>query len=179
MSTVTPIPTNVEATPERTRTVSWEDPLPTAAHGLTMSGLEFLQAFARGEIPLAPFSRLIGLDGFAVELGRSAFTVTPAEYHYNPIGLVHGGLAATLLDSAMGCAVHSHLDAGQTYCTVELAINYVRPISVATGRIRCDGETIHVGGRLATAEGRIVAEKTGKLLAHGKATCMILPAPEH
>jgi uncharacterized protein (TIGR00369 family) len=88
-------------------------------------------------------------------------------------GTVHGGLAATLLDSAMGCAVHSTLPDGSGYTTLELKVNYTRPITVATGRILCEGTVVHRGGRVATAEGRLWAERSGKLLAHGTTTCLI------
>jgi uncharacterized protein (TIGR00369 family) len=87
---------------------------------------------------------------------------------------VHGGLAATLLDSAMGCAVHSTLPAGKGYTTLELKVNFTRPITSDTGRIVCEGTVVHRGGRVATAEGRVIAERSGKLLAHGTATCLIL-----
>jgi uncharacterized protein (TIGR00369 family) len=107
-----------------------------------------------------------------VEEGRVVFEVEPAEYHYNPIGAVHGGLACTLADSAMGCAVHSTLPAGVGYTTVEIKTNLLRPISVRTGTLRCEGTTIHVGGRIATAEARLT-DAAGKLYAHATTTCMI------
>ena len=105
--------------------------------------------------------------------GRAVFAAVPDEYHYNPIGAVHGGLAATLLDSAMGCAVQTTLPAGTGYTTLELKVNYVRAITLETGRIVCEASVVHRGGTVATAEGRIVAERTGKLLAHGTTTCLV------
>lgn len=96
-------------------------------------------------------------------------------YHYNPIGVVHGGVAATLLDSAMGCAVHSTLPAGAGYTTLEIIVNYLRPLTVATGPVRCEAKVIHLGGRTATAEGRIEDDR-GRLYAHGTTTCMIFRA---
>jgi uncharacterized protein (TIGR00369 family) len=107
-----------------------------------------------------------------VSEGHAVFTVEPDEYHYNPIGVVHGGLAATLLDSAMGCAVHSALPAGAGYTTLEVKINFVRAISADTGLIRGEGKLIHLGVRTATAEGRVL-DSAGKLYAHGTTTCMI------
>ena len=104
--------------------------------------------------------------------GRAVFECTPSEYHYNPIGVVHGGLAATLLDSALGCAVHSTLAAGAGYSTVELHVNLVRPITMQTGRMRCEAEIVHVGRSMATAQGRLT-DAAGKLYAHGTTTCMI------
>jgi uncharacterized protein (TIGR00369 family) len=105
--------------------------------------------------------------------GGATFAVNPAEYHYNPIGAVHGGLAATLLDSAMGCAIHSTLPAGASYTTLEIKVNFVRPMTAETGRVRCEAKIIHVGGRTATAEGRII-DDAGKLYAHGTTTCLVL-----
>ncbi len=101
------------------------------------------------------------------------FTGEPGEHLYNPIGSVHGGWAMTLLDSAMGCAIHTTLSAGERYTTVEVKVNFVRPISTDTGPVRCEGSVVHRGGTIATAEGKLVAEGTGKLLAHGTTTCII------
>ena len=129
--------------------VTWEDPTAGAEAAATMSGLEYLRAIARGELPTPPVADLIGFDVFEIEEGRVVFECTPAEYHYNPIGAVHGGLACTLFDSAMGCAVHTMLPAGVGYTTVELKVNFLRPITMNTGRLLCEGTTIHVGGRIA------------------------------
>ena len=104
--------------------------------------------------------------------GYAVFAVEPAEYHYNPIGVVDGGLAATVLDSAMGCAVHSMLPAGAAYTTLEIKVNFIRAMSANTGRVGCEAKIIHVGARTATAEGRVVDE-SGKLYAHGSTTCSI------
>ena len=156
----------------RTRTVSWEDPraLAEAARGLT--GLEFLRKVAAGELPRPPISALMNFGLAELGEGYAVFEVEPAEYHYNPIGVVHGGLAATLLDSAMGCAVHSALPAGAGYTTLEIKVNFVRPMTAETGRVRCEARLIHLGGRTATAEGRIV-DGAGRLYAHGTTTCLI------
>lgn len=158
---------------DRTRTFSWEDPMASAKAGMTMSGLEYLQAMGRGEIPVPPIMKLMNIDGVEVEPGRVVFSVVPAEYHYNPIGVVHGGLACTLADSAMACAIHSTLPAGIGYTTLELKINFVRPLTVGTGRVFCEGKVIHTGSRVATAEGRLTDE-AGKLYAHATTTCIIL-----
>ncbi|MBC8075392.1 MAG: PaaI family thioesterase, partial [Chloroflexales bacterium] len=98
---------------------------------------------------------------------------TPAEYHYNPIGSVHGGVAATLCDSAMACAIHTTLPAGVGYTTLELKVNFVRPITVQTGRVTCEGTLIHMGGRVATAEARLT-DASGALYAHATTTCLVL-----
>ncbi|HKP73033.1 MAG TPA: PaaI family thioesterase [Pyrinomonadaceae bacterium] len=157
---------------KRTRTVSWEDPRALAEAGGGLSGLEYLQKIVAGELPRPPISALMNFGLAELGEGRAVFTVEPAEYHYNPIGVVHGGLAATLLDSAMGCAVHSMLPAGAGYTTLEIKVNYVRPMTAATGEVRCEATVIHVGGRTATAEGRVV-DQGGKLYAHGTTTCII------
>jgi uncharacterized protein (TIGR00369 family) len=157
----------------RQRTVTWDDPVASAARGAGLSGIEYLTKIAAGEIPPPPIAVLLGFELVAVEEGRAAFAVTPGEFHYNPIGVVHGGLAATLLDSAMGCAVHSTLPAGTGYTTLEFKVNFARAITGDTGRIVCEADLIHRGRTVATAEGRVTAEATGKLLAHGTTTCLI------
>ena len=156
----------------RTRTVSWEDPRALAEAGRGLSGLEYLQKIVSGELPRPPISALLNFGLAELGEGRAVFTVEPAEYHYNPIGVVHGGLAATLLDSAMGCAVHSMLAAGVGYTTLEVKVNYVRPMTAETGTVRCEAKVIHMGGRTATAEGR-VTDASGKLYAHATTTCII------
>ncbi len=137
-----------------------------------MSGLEYLRAITRGELPSAPMADLMGFWLSEIGEGRAVFEVVPAEYHYNPIGTVHGGLACTLFDSAMGCAVHTTLPAGTGYTTIELKVNLLRPITTETGRLFCEGKTVHVGGRIATAEARLTDE-AGRLYGHATTTCMI------
>jgi uncharacterized protein (TIGR00369 family) len=156
----------------RTRVISWEDPRALSEAGQGLSGLEYLQKIVAGELPRPPIGALMNFEITELSEGRAVFVVEPAEYHYNPIGVVHGGLAATLLDSAMGCAVHSRLPAGASYTTLEIKVNYIRPMMAETGRVRCEANVIHIGGRTATAEGRIVDEG-GKLYAHATTTCMI------
>jgi uncharacterized protein (TIGR00369 family) len=157
---------------DRTRTIRWEDPLATAARGRKMSGLEFLEAIRRGEIPLPPIAVLMGFSPIEVGEGRATFAAVPEEFHYNPIGVVHGGLAATLLDTAMGCAVQSKLPRGGAYTTLDIQVRYLRPLTRETGRVVCTGVAVHVGRKLATAEGRIV-DDAGKLYATGTTSCMI------
>jgi uncharacterized protein (TIGR00369 family) len=160
---------------DRTRTVEWEDPRPLGEAGRGLSGLEFLQKIVRQELPPPPLAVLLNFDLVEVGEGHATFAVEPAEYHYNPIGVVHGGLAATLLDSAMGCAVHSTLPAGAGYTTLEIKVNFIRAMTGETGRVRCEAKVVHVGARTATAEGRVIDE-AGKLYAHGTTTCLILRA---
>lgn len=158
---------------DRTRTVKWEDPRPLGEAGRGLSGLEFLQKIVRRELPAPPLAVLLNFDLVEIDEGRATFAVEPAEYHYNPIGVVHGGLAATLLDSAMGCAVHSTLPAGAGYTTLEIKVNFIRAMTGETGRVRCEAKVVHAGARTATAEGRVIDE-AGKLYAHGTTTCLIL-----
>ncbi|HEU4871641.1 MAG TPA: PaaI family thioesterase [Pyrinomonadaceae bacterium] len=158
---------------DRRVTISWEDPRRLAEAGREMSGFEFLQKIVSGELPRPPLASLMDFQIVELAEGRAVFAVHPAEYHYNPIGVVHGGLAATLLDSAMGCAVHSMLPSGSGYTTLELKVNFIRAMTKETGRVRAEGKLIHLGGRTATAEGRVIDE-SGKLYAHATTTCLIL-----
>ena len=163
--------TNLQAS--RTRTITWEDPTATVQTGKTVSGITFLKALQSGELPQPPFAVLLGISITEVSEGRVVFTTEPSEYHYNPLGTVHGGVMATLLDSALGCAVQSMLPAGTSYTTLELKVNYLRPITTKTGTIYAEGKIIYVGGRIATAEGRLT-DAEGKLYAHGTTTCIIM-----
>ena len=158
----------------RSRTVRWADPLETAARLHEMNGREAMRVLMRGDVPPPPIAATLDLWPVEVEEGRAVFAVRPAEFHYNPIGVVHGGLAATLLDSAMGCAVQTTLPAGTGYTTLELHTNFVRPITRDTGPLRCEGVVLHRGRTMATAEGRVVVEATGKLVAHGTTTCAVM-----
>jgi uncharacterized protein (TIGR00369 family) len=115
----------------------------------------------------------MGFTGGTAEEGKVTFVGEPGEYLYNPIGVVHGGFAMAILDSAMGCAVHTTMAVGEAYTTLEVKVNFVRPITLETGPVRCEGRVVHRGGKVATAEGRLVAERTGKLLAHGTTTCLV------
>lgn len=161
----------------RSRTYSWEDPRvdPELLRGMT--GLELMRAIIAGRLPRPPISLTLGFTLNEAFEGRAVFEGQTGEYLYNPIGTVHGGFAATLLDSCMGCAVHTTLPAGMAYTTVELKINMVRPILSTTGPVLAEGKVIHAGGRIATAEGRLVAKADGKLYAHGSTTCLVFPIP--
>jgi uncharacterized protein (TIGR00369 family) len=125
------------------------------------------------EIPHAPVAELLGFTLTELGEGQASFELDPGERHYNPLGTVHGGIAATLLDSAMGVAVHTTLDEGQRYTTLELKVNFVRAITEETGRVVATGSVIHRGGRVATAEARLT-DADGRLLAHGTSTCLIM-----
>lgn len=159
--------------PERTRTYSWADPQVGLAAARSLSGLEYLQAMQRGELPGPPIAATLNFQGVEATAGRVVFTAEPAEYHYNPIGAVHGGFAAALCDSAMACAVHSTLPARTGYTTLELKVNYIRPLTKDIGPVQCEGRTIAVGGRIATAEARLT-DAAGTLYAHATTTCLII-----
>jgi uncharacterized protein (TIGR00369 family) len=159
---------------KRTRTITWADPMEAPRAGVGRTGLELLRDMFSGKVPSPPITATMGFVGVEVDEGKAVFEGEPGEHLYNPIGVVHGGFAMTLLDSAMGCAVHSTLQAGERYTTLEVTTNFVRPITVDTGRVRCEGAVIHRGGTVATAEGRLFAMDTGKLLAHGTTTCLII-----
>jgi uncharacterized protein (TIGR00369 family) len=165
-----------ESSPETTRTreLIWQDPLPTAAKGLEMSGLEYIGAIVAGEVPPPPIAVTMNFAPVLFEEGRATFEGEPGEEHYNPIGVVHGGYASTLLDSAMGCAVHTTLPKGSAYTTLTIEVKLVRPITRDTGRVRAEAEVVHRGRRQATVEGRMTDIESGKLLATGTSTCMIM-----
>jgi len=157
---------------KRTLTICWQDPFAAAAQSLQMSGLEALQAMARGEIPRPPIGELMGIEPGSVQEGHVCLGLVPGEQHYSNSGAAHGGLASTLLDSAMYLAVHSTLPQGVIASTLEIKINYLRPITVETGPVIADGRVLHRGKQLATATGEI-RDRQDKLLAHGTTTCLI------
>lgn len=136
------------------------------------SGLEILQAIFEGELPPPPIGETLDFVPIHMERGKAVFQGRPSKKHYNPLGSVHGGWFATLLDSAVGCAIHSTLEAGQGYTTLELKVNYIRPLTIDVTLVRAEGQIIHVGRQTATAEGRIVGPD-GKLYAHASTTCLI------
>jgi uncharacterized protein (TIGR00369 family) len=156
----------------RTRTIRWEDPAIGLEKSKGMSGLEYLKAMQEGVVPPPPIAVLMGFDITEVSEGRVVFTGEAAEYQYNPLGTVHGGVTATLLDSAMGCVVQSMLPVGAGYTTLEIKVNYIRAMTSKTGKVSCEGKIIYVGGRTAMAEARVTDEQ-GKLYAHATTTCIV------
>jgi uncharacterized protein (TIGR00369 family) len=138
-----------------------------------LSGLEILRALLDGSLPPPPFGATTSMGPVSVEEGRVVFEADPSERFYNPMGTVHGGWIATLLDSVMGCAVHSVLKPGQTYTTIEMKTVFVRPVFEATGRLTCEGTLLHVGSRVASSEGKVF-DSRGRLVAHGTETCLIM-----
>ena len=160
---------------ERRRVIATveHDPVDAARDLAQLDGLNALRAMIAGELPPPPIATLLGFELVEVEPGRAIFAVEPGAQHYNPIGMVHGGLAATLIDSATGCAVHTTLPAGTGYTTTDVQVRFVRPITRDTGRIECIGEVVHRGRTLATAQARVMGGE--RLLAHGTASLLILP----
>jgi uncharacterized protein (TIGR00369 family) len=157
----------------RTRTYSWQDPLGVARASRGLKGLDFLRKIVAKELPPPPIANTLDYELLEVDEGRAVFGFQPAEIHYNPIGMVHGGIPCTLLDSAMGCAVHSLLPAGAGYTTLEVKVNMVRAITQDSCFLRAEAKIVHLGKSTAIAEGRLVDEQ-GKLYAYATTTCMIL-----
>jgi uncharacterized protein (TIGR00369 family) len=142
-----------------------------------MSGLEFIEGIAAGRLPRPPISALLDFHIVEVEAGRVVFAGTPGAEHYNPMGTVHGGYIATLLDSCMTCAVHTLAEAGQGCTTLELKVNFTRALPADAGVVRAEGKVIHAGRQIGTAEGRLV-DAEGRLFAHATTTCMMFKIPE-
>lgn len=159
--------------PERSRTHAWQEPLATAQAARGLPGLEFLRKIIAGELPQPPIAHTLGYALLEVDEGRAVFGIQPQEFHYNPIGMVHGGIACTLLDSALGCAVHSVLPAGTGYSTLEIKVNLLRAIGKDTGFLRAEARLVHAGKSTAVAEGRLV-DAQGKLHASATATCLLM-----
>ena len=156
----------------RERTHAWLDPRLTAAAARETDGLTFLRRMAAGEVPPPPIASTLGFAPLEVEPGRVVFGLDPAEFHFNPIGSVHGGVFATLLDSAAGCAVHSALPAGASYTSLDLSVKFLRGLGTGSGPVRCEGLVVHMGGRTALAEARLT-DGQGRLCAHATSSCMI------
>jgi uncharacterized protein (TIGR00369 family) len=138
------------------------------------SGLEILKAIGAGEMPPPPIMQTLGIDGVEVEDGRMVFCLDPQEFHYNPLGTVHGGVLATLLDSAAGCAVHTTLPAGVGYTSLDLTTKFLRPVTLKSGRLRCEGTVLSRGSRIALAQAQVF-DGQGRLVAHATSSCLIFP----
>ncbi|GAQ60029.1 thioesterase superfamily protein [Streptomyces scabiei] len=160
----------------RMRTYEWEDPQLSAAAVGRVSGLEFLRDVKDGRLPAAPIAATLDMALDEVEFGRVVFSLTPGEEHYNPIGSVHGGVFATLLDSAAGCAVQSTLPAGMGYTSLDLTVKFLRRITADTGTVRAVGTVLNGGRRTALAEATLI-DGEDRLLAHATSSCMLIPLP--
>ncbi|MFI0962735.1 PaaI family thioesterase [Streptomyces sp. NPDC021080] len=158
----------------RSRTYDWEDPAVSAAAVARYSGLEFLREMQAGRLPAPPVSATLGMTLDEVEHGRVVFTLVPGEEHYNPIGSVHGGIYATLLDSAAGCAVQSVLPRGTGYTSLDLNVKFLRPVTVDTGEVRAVGTVLNSGRRTALAQAELF-DTGGRLLAHTTSSCLLFP----
>ncbi len=141
---------------------------------MSRSGLEVFEAIIKGELPAPPMAKTLNFALTSVQKGEVVFEGIPLEDFYNPLGSIHGGWAAAILDSALGCAVHTTLEAGQGYTTVEFKVNLVRPLFKDTGRVTCKGRVVHAGRTIATSEAQLFSPE-GKLLAHATETCAIFP----
>jgi uncharacterized protein (TIGR00369 family) len=161
--------------PERSRTYGWDDPVALSRELAGRSGLELMRMMASGELPPPPIAQTLDFRLVEAEHGRAVFECTPAEFHYNPIGIVHAGLAMTLMDSAMGLAFVTTLDPPVPWTTLEVKANFTRALTVDTGIVRCTGSVIHPGRRVATTEARIEDDQ-GRLCAHGTSTILVLDA---
>jgi uncharacterized protein (TIGR00369 family) len=163
-------------TQERTRTFSWTDPSVHAAAIGTRPGLDFLQAMTRGEIPPPPVIQMLGAGALTATEGSVMIELDPQEFHYNPLGTMHGGVISTLLDTATGCTVHSTLPAGVGYTSLDLSVKFLRPVTLASGRLTCTGTILQRGRRTALAEARLT-DAQGKLAAHATSSCLIFDLP--
>ena len=157
---------------ERTRTISWENPRISARDANAISGLDYLKAIMDGNIAPPPIARLVGYRIVDVETGEAVFEIEPGEHLYNPFSTVHGGILSTLLDTTMTAAVLSTLPMGKSCSTLEMKVNFVRPVNDKIGLISCRSGIIHSGSRIATASGKIFDDQE-RLVAHGISTCII------
>jgi uncharacterized protein (TIGR00369 family) len=174
-------PSSTDAAPEawgepRSRTVTWHDPLLTAAGALQRSGLETMQAVRDGLLPPAPIAMLMQFDIRSLEEGRVEFGCVLDESVYNPIGVVHGGLVCTLLDTVAGCAVHTTLPAGLAYTSIELKVSYLRPVHASSGPLTAVGTVVKPGRRVAFAEGTVL-DAAGRTVATATSSLLVFPVP--
>lgn len=158
----------------RTRTFSWSDPAANVVQLGRRRGLDVLRAMIAGELPGPPVMHLLGMGAMTVDEGRVTVELQPEEFHYNPLGSVHGGVLSTLLDTAAGCAVHTTLPAGVGYTSLDLNVKFLRPVTVESGLLRCVGTVLQGGRRTALAEAKLT-DGCGRLVAHATSTCLLFP----
>ncbi|MET0415588.1 MAG: PaaI family thioesterase [Actinoplanes sp.] len=168
--------TQTQDAAERSRTFGWTDPAVHASLIGNRSGLELLQAMSTGELPAPPIMQLIDVAALRAEEGSVTVELDPQEFHYNPLGTMHGGIISTLLDTAAACSVHSTLPAGVGYTSLDLNVKFLRPVTIASGRLTCTGGVLQRGRRTALAEARLT-DTQGRLLAHATSSCMIFDVP--
>ena len=157
----------------RKRSYTWSDPIALADAAAGTSGLDFLRRIGRGELPPAPVGATTGIEPVEVGDGWATFALQPQEWHYNPLGSVHGGILSTLADTSLGCAVHTKLPAGAGYTSLDLTVKFARAATVAGGLLTCTGRVVTIGRRTATAEARIV-DAADRVIAHAVTTCLIM-----
>ena len=158
--------------PQRSRTVTWHEPGPSTAKGMTMTGIDYLRAMAAGELPQPPIAGLLRFDIASADPGRVVFTCEPDESAYNPIGAVHGGLVCTLLDSVTGCAIHSTLPQGKGYTSVEIKVNYLKAVRLSSGVLTATGTVVKAGSRVGFAEG-VITDASGATVATASSTLLV------
>lgn len=158
---------------QRSRTIYWDNPVEGLGQAKEMPGLAYLNAMSSGQLPLSPLVATLDFKVEQVTRGAVIFSFEPQEFHYNPIGSVHGGVISAILDSAMGCTLHSILDSGAGYTTLELKVNFLKAVTIKAGRLKATGKIIHSGSRTALLEASLTDE-AGTVYAHGTSTCMIL-----
>jgi uncharacterized protein (TIGR00369 family) len=161
---------------DRERCYRWADPAPAAVAARELTGNAFFAELTSGALPPPPITQTLGFTAISVRDGIARFELDPAEFHYNPIGSVHGGVIATLCDSACGCAVHSLLPAGAYYSSLDLSVKFLRPVTSATGPLICEGTVLHLGTRSALAQASLTGPD-GKLYAQATSSCMIFRPP--
>lgn len=157
---------------QRSRSITWEDPFASAAAVVGMTGLAAVQAMLRGELPMPPIGVLMGFRGVEVAEGRAVLAVEPDEFHTNNAGVVHGGLASTILDSAMWLALHSTMPVATFCSTLQLSVNYVRPVPIGEGEVRAEGRAVYHGRRAASATGTLT-DANGAVCAHATTMCLV------
>ncbi len=165
-------PRDVPADGPPDRTVTWQDPRAGAAAGRAMAGIDYLRAMKDGAVPRAPIAALVGFEIDTIETGTVSMTLLPGQHMNNPGGTMHGGMMATLLDSVMGCAVHTTVPQGRGYTTLEIKVNYLRAVTEASGLITATAHVVHAGRQMATAEAR-ATDAAGRLVATATTTCLL------
>jgi uncharacterized protein (TIGR00369 family) len=161
---------------KRSKVVTWHDPAPTTAKGLSMAGVDYLRAIVDGTLPPPPISGLMTFTMASVEPGRVVFTCEPDDSAYNPIGAVHGGLVCTLLDSVAGCALHSTLPQGKGYTSIEIKVNYLKGVRTGSGPLTATGTVVKAGSRVGFTEG-VVTDASGAIVATATSTLLVFDLP--
>ena len=158
--------------PQQSRTVTWHDPAPTVARGMTIPGIDYLKAMIARELPPPPMARLMQFDLVEAEPGKVVFTCEPDASMYNPNGAIHGGLVCTVLDSVAGLALHSTLPAGKGYTSIEIKVNYLKAVRVNAGPLTATGTVVKSGSRVGFTEG-VVADASGAIVATATSTLLV------